>query len=106
MRDITSSNTHHNGAKGGGGYGPHGPKVWWVVVACETRRKERSETWLDRVCHKNKNNDKNSDKNNEQKQRQKWSLLGSTLDTSGKAPRAGLWITARSRFALAFGYGV
>ncbi len=62
MKDITSSNTHHNGAKGGRGYGPHGPKVWWVVVACETRRKERSETWLDRVCHKNKNNDKNQKK--------------------------------------------
>ncbi len=51
MRGITTTNTHQNGAKGGGGYGPHGPKFWWVVVECETRRKERS---VDRVCDKNK----------------------------------------------------
>ena len=59
MRGITSTNTHQNGAKGGGGYVPHGPKVWWVVMQCETRRKERSEAWVDRVCDKNKKNDKN-----------------------------------------------
>ncbi len=59
MREITTSNTHHNGAKGGGGYGPHGPKFWWVVVVCETRTKERSEAWVDRVSDKNKKTTKN-----------------------------------------------
>ena len=58
-RGITLTNTHHNGAKGGEGYGPHGPKVWWVLVVCETRTKNRSEGWVDRVCDKNKKNDKN-----------------------------------------------
>ena len=54
MRGITTSNTHQNEAKEGGVYGPHGPKVWWVVVECETRTKERSEAWVDGVSDKNK----------------------------------------------------
>ncbi len=46
MRGITTSNTHQNGAKGGGGYGPHAPKFggrWWRV-ACEPRRKDKKVT--------------------------------------------------------------
>ena len=62
MRGITTSNTHQNEAKEGGVYGPHGPKVWWVVVECETRTKERSEAWVDRVSDKNKKTTKTKKK--------------------------------------------
>jgi hypothetical protein len=91
MRRITSTNTHQNGAKGGGGYGPHAPKVWWVVVACETRRRERSEWWVDRVCDKNKKSKKKSVVTKKKFFTfflQKWSRRASNFEASWKAPRA------------------
>ncbi len=59
MRGITTTNTHQNGAKGGGGYGPHGPKFggWWWSVR-RTGRKEVRDEWTGFVT-RTKKNDKN-----------------------------------------------
>ena len=94
------------GQRGDGDMVPTAPKFggWWWSVR-RAGRKEVRDGWTGFVTRTKKN-------------RsaagflfftfflQKWSLLGSTQETSGKAPRAGLWTTDRSRFALSDEYGV
>ena len=107
MRDITSSNTHHNGAKGGEGMVPTAPKFggWWCSVR-HAGRKEVRHGWTGFVTTTKKTTRTMAGFLFFTFFLQKWSRFGSTQETLGKARRAGLWTTDRSQFALSDGYGV